>query len=71
MKLAEREVPDIDHKKLEQAIGNETYRKQMEQDKGIAVQSVPTLFINGKPVPDSIDCDAIKQIIEEELKNGK
>lgn len=75
VKLAKKEVPGIDHKKLEQAIDKETYRDQVEQDQAIAhqsgVQSVPALYINGKPVPNSFDYDEIKKMIEEELKKGK
>ncbi|GGA43054.1 hypothetical protein GCM10007416_15130 [Kroppenstedtia guangzhouensis] len=75
VKLAKQAAPGIDYDKLEQAIDKETYKQQVEQDKAIAVQSgvrsVPTLFINGRPVPDSFDYEGIKKMIEEELKKAK
>ncbi|MGF7089278.1 protein-disulfide isomerase [Kroppenstedtia sanguinis] len=75
VKLAKQAAPGIDHGELAKAIDKESFKSQVEKDKEIGiqsgVQSVPALFINGKPVPDSLDYEGIKQMIEEELKKAK
>ncbi|SMO84524.1 DsbA family protein [Melghirimyces algeriensis] len=69
--LAKKELPDLDHKKLEKAIEEGEYEEDVQQDKAITQQArvnlVPTLFINGKKVSNPFDYAQIKQMIEEEL----
>ncbi|MFD1394526.1 DsbA family protein [Kroppenstedtia eburnea] len=75
VKMAKQAAPGIDHDKLEKAIDKESFKQQVEQDRAIAIRSgvssVPSLFINGRPVPHSLDYEGIKQMIEEELKKAK
>ncbi|PTX64335.1 protein-disulfide isomerase [Melghirimyces profundicolus] len=70
--LAKKEIPGVDRQKLKQAIEDRKYEDAVQQDRQIAakagVTSVPTLFINGKPVPNTFDYDQIRKMIEEELE---
>lgn len=77
VELAKKEVPDIDHARLERDLKNEVYKKAVEEDRKIAaklrVDSVPTLYINGKRVNNytMFDYPALKKQIEEALKESR
>ncbi|GAA5346248.1 protein-disulfide isomerase [Planifilum fimeticola] len=77
VELAKKEVPDIDHARMERELNDQVYRKEVEADRKIAaelgVDSVPTLFINGKRVDQDtvFDYPSLKKQIEEELKGSR
>ncbi|GGE07491.1 putative disulfide bond formation protein D [Marinithermofilum abyssi] len=75
IQLAKKEVPGIDVKKLKEDLESQADLKAVDKDKEIArklnVTSVPTVFINGKPVKDVFDYEALKKMIEEEAKKAR
>lgn len=77
VELAKKEVPDIDHARMERELNDQAYREAVEADRKIAaevgVDSVPTLFINGKRVDQNVmfDYPALKKQIEEELNESR
>jgi protein-disulfide isomerase len=70
--LVKKHVPGVDATKLSQDLKNKTYQKEVEADNQLAkksgVTSVPAIFVNGKQVEDSLNYEAIKKAIDEELK---
>lgn len=70
VELAKKELPDIDAKKLEQELKENTYASAVSDDQIIGrkleVQSTPTILINGKEV-EFFNYPAIQAAIEEEL----
>lgn len=77
VELAKKEVPDIDHSRMERELNDQVYMEEVEADRKIAaelgVDSVPTLFINGKRVDQNVvfDYPSLKKQIEEELKGSR
>ncbi len=77
VELAKKEVPDIDHARLEKELKDQAHKQAVEEDKKIAaklgVDSVPALFINGKRVDQHVvfDYPALKKQIEEALNESR
>lgn len=77
VKLAEEKTPEIDAEKLKEAIEQETYREQVENDRAIVreakVKSTPTLFVNGRKVEaaEAFQYNILKEIIDEEIEEAK
>ncbi len=71
VELAEKELPEIDAKKLEQELKENTYASAVSDDQIIGrkleIHSTPTILVNGKEV-EAFNYPAIKAAIEEELK---
>jgi protein-disulfide isomerase len=77
VELAKKEVPDIDHARMERELKNQAHMEEIEADRKIAaelgVDSVPTLFINGKRVDQNVvfDYPSLKKQIEEALQESR
>ena len=73
--LIEKNIPEVDAKKVREDLDNKTYLNEVMEDNKQAIQlkvdSVPAVFINGKKVENALDYEAIKQMIESELSNGE
>jgi protein-disulfide isomerase len=70
--LVKKYVPGVDVNRLQQDLKNKTYEAEVKKDGDYAsslnVTAVPAIFINGKKVENGMDYQAIKQMIEQELK---
>lgn len=72
--LAKKAVPKLNVKQLQAALDQGSYidaiRKDAEMGKAAGVQGTPSIFINGKPVPneDTLNYDKLKTSIDEALK---
>ena len=73
--LIEKNIPEVDAKKVREDLDNKTYLNEVMEDNKLATQlkvdSVPAVFINGKKVENALEYEAIKQMIESELSNGE
>lgn len=77
VELAKKVVPEIDHVRMERELNDQTYKEAVMADREIArklgVDSVPTLFINGKKVDENVvfDYAALKKLIEEASEESR
>lgn len=72
--MAKAAQAGVDVKKLEASLASKSVKQQMDQDVAdgdeAGVQGTPTLFINGKRYNGPILLDALKPLIEQEMKSG-
>lgn len=74
LEIAEAHTPQIDRDKLLEDINNQTFLPQHEADNALIekfnVEQTPTIIINGIKLSDPFDYEKIKEMIEEQLKEG-
>ncbi|MBA4601664.1 thioredoxin domain-containing protein [Thermoactinomyces mirandus] len=74
LQLIKKEIPEVDVEKVKEDLEKKTYLQEVMEDnskaENLMIASVPTLVINGKKVENPLDYQALKQMIEEELKNS-
>lgn len=72
--LTKEKTPDVDLKKLAEYVSSDDLDVLLKEDNQLSqeanVTSTPTLFINGVAVEDSFDYEAIKNIIDQTLKDA-
>ncbi|SFI80887.1 DsbA family protein [Thermoflavimicrobium dichotomicum] len=69
--LVKKHVPGVDANKVVQDVKNNTYKRSVDTDNLLAqthqVDSVPTVFVNGKKLDSALKYDELKKAIEEAL----
>ncbi|RMG94814.1 MAG: thioredoxin [Deltaproteobacteria bacterium] len=65
----------LDMAKFKKALDDGTYKKKVQEDmnqgKSLGVRSTPTFFVNGKMQRGALGADAIKKLVEDEIKQAK
>lgn len=74
MQLAKQHVSGIDVKRLEQDIRTRKYEADVQRDmangKKLGINSVPTIYVNGKEVENPLDYNQLKQALDEALQES-
>ncbi|RAL26801.1 DsbA family protein [Thermoflavimicrobium daqui] len=70
--LVKKNIPEVDVNKLSQDLKNNTFKSAVDSDNLLAqthqVNSVPTVYVNGKKVDSSMKYEELKKAIEKELQ---
>jgi protein-disulfide isomerase len=69
--LVKAEIPEVDTNKISQSLKKNTYQTDIVRDnqyaQALKIESVPTIYVNGLPVKQALDYNALKNTIEKEL----
>lgn len=70
--LTKKHIPEVNAEQLSKDLNSKAYEKDVLADNRLAesyqVDSVPTIFVNGVKVENSLDYDALKKMIDAELQ---
>lgn len=70
--LIEKNMPEVNMEQLKKDVENEEAKENVIKDSNIAqtleISGTPSVFVNGMEVEESMNYEAVKQAIEEELK---
>jgi len=74
VQLAKQHVSGIDVKRLEQDIRTRKYESDVQRDmdsgKKLGINSVPTIYVNGKKVENPLDYNQLKQALDQALQDS-